>query len=237
MRHDPYQRSSPSSGVRPQSSTAALAEALSVPGMRLEYGPHRLEWMPDGLRDLDAAGRWLLELEARDAPDVVHLDSYALAAVPFARACVVVAHSCLSTWWRAVKREDPPADLRPYREAVCAGLEAASAVVAPSRAMRDALVDAYALDGRPMMVIHNGSELPIESAHHKDPFVFSAGRFWDDAKNLALLDRAADDLMWPDHSVRVRASGRHTHLRGCRRRRVHRDGCVARAGAVPRAWQ
>jgi glycogen synthase len=33
----------------------------------------------------------------------------------------------------------------------------------------------------------------------KQPFVFSAGRIWDEAKNIALLDRIAGRLPWPIH--------------------------------------
>lgn len=167
-----------------------------------------LEWMPEPWRDVDEAGRWLLQLEAEHAPDIVHLNGYAHAALPFAAPTLVVAHSCVLSWWRAVKAEDAPPEWNCYRERVRAGLLAASMVAAPTRAM---LSEARALYGplpqppERLQVLANGRTLEIEPhLDQKEPFVFAAGRLWDEAKNIALLERAAPHLAWP---VRVAGHG------------------------------
>src|SRR5438270_955106 len=54
----------------------------------------RLEWMDHPWDEVDAAGRWLLELEEEERPDVVHLCSYAHGALPFRAPKVLTAHSC-----------------------------------------------------------------------------------------------------------------------------------------------
>jgi glycogen synthase len=47
------------------------------------------------------------------------------------------------------------------------------------------------------MVIHNGRSEASFAPAVKEPCVLSAGRLWDEAKNLAALERAAPDVPWP----------------------------------------
>lgn len=155
----------------------------------------RLEWMDDPWPDVERAGEWLLDLERRARPDVVHLNGYAHAALPWRAPCMVVAHSCVCSWWRAVHGVPAPERYDRYRAAVRAGLSAAKVVVAPSRAMLDALEQEHGSVG-PRQVIHNG--LPSESGEvSKEPFVLGAGRVWDAAKNIAALAKASGALSWP----------------------------------------
>ena len=89
---------------------------------------------------------------------------------------------------------------RRYTAAVRAGLAAAGVVVAPTAAMLAALKDEY---GAPELghVIPNGSPLAshLEQSDlpHKQPLIFTAGRIWDEAKNVASLCAIADRLPWP----------------------------------------
>src|SRR5215212_1492795 len=48
---------------------------------------------------------WMHEPEQKLAPDVVHLNGYAHGSLPFRAPVAVVAHSCVLSWWRAVKGE------------------------------------------------------------------------------------------------------------------------------------
>jgi len=52
---------------------------------------------------------------------------------------VVVAHSDVCSWWRAVRGEEAPPAWDAYRDAVAAGLAAADALVAPTRAVAEGL--------------------------------------------------------------------------------------------------
>jgi len=155
-----------------------------------------LEWMDDPWADVDAAGDWLLELDRELRPDVVHLNGYVHGTLPFSTAPVVVGHSCVPSWWAAVRREPAPASWATYRERVAAGLAAAGAVVAPTRAMLDELVRHHGVDGG--RVVPNARDRRfVRVGAAKEPLILSAGRVWDDAKNVRALVAAAPDLEWP----------------------------------------
>ena len=177
---------------------AALSEGQRrmLRGTPVHSSSLALEWMPDPWRDVAAAERWLLEVEADERPDVVHLNAYAHGAAPFPAPTLVVGHSCVLSWWRAVRGGDAPAQWRRYRSVVAAGLRGADAVVAPTHWMLHELQRLYGPLPARRAVIHNGSAAP-PAGGPKEAFVLAAGRFWDEAKNLAVLDAAADGLGHP----------------------------------------
>ena len=157
------------------------------------HADFRLEWMDDPWDDVAAAGEWLLELEERERPDVVHLNGYAHGALPWRAPCVVVAHSDVISWWRTVRGEDAPPEWDRYRSEVAAGLRGADAVVAITGAVADDVEEQYGVRAG---VIHNGSPAPVTTPR-KEQLIVGSGRLWDEAKNLRALDAAAEDLPWP----------------------------------------
>ncbi|MBV9999969.1 MAG: glycosyltransferase family 4 protein [Verrucomicrobia bacterium] len=176
---------------------AQRAEVAEVAGITLVETRYKLEWMPDPWSDVDEAGRFLQGLARAEEPDVVHLNGYAHAALPWPAPAVVVAHSCVFTWWQAVHGCRPPRDeYAEYGRRVRAGLDAAGAVVAPTRAMLAALRDAYEWMGRGA-VIPNGIESSGVTPGPKKPVIASAGRLWDAAKGISLLESVAPKLLWP----------------------------------------
>jgi glycosyltransferase involved in cell wall biosynthesis len=154
-----------------------------------------LEWEDDPWEDVDRAGAWLLELEEELEPDLVHLNGYAHGALPWRAPVVVAAHSDVVSWWWAVHAEPPPERYARYRSAVEAGLRAADAVVAPTHAVLDDLRRHYRLC-RERVVVPNGSSF-VPGEARKEPFVLGLGRFWDEAKNIAALERARTSSRWP----------------------------------------
>src|SRR4051794_34605905 len=82
-----------------RATDAQQRQAAALPNVRLVTSAWKLEWMDDPWDDVDDAGTWLLDLEVREAPDVVHLNGYAHGALPFAAPKLVVAHSCVLSWW------------------------------------------------------------------------------------------------------------------------------------------
>ena len=174
------------------------AEAAALGNVRLVESRFRLEWMDDAWDDVDRAGDWLLALAADTSADVVHLNGYAHAALPWSVPRLVVAHSCVFSWWRAVHGEAPPPEWSTYFQRVRAGLEAADLLVAPSWAMLDAIRSTYGVSV-PGRVIHNARSGGFHEGA-KEPFILSAGRLWDEAKNVAMLARVAPSLGW---AVRV----------------------------------
>lgn len=177
-------------------SPAQRAALAALENVQVYESELRLEWMDDPWRDVDAAGAWLVELAAVHGPDVIHLNGYAHGALPWSAPVLVVAHSCVLSWWRAVKGEDAPPAWDTYRRRVAAGVAGADLVVAPTRAMLDAVAGLYGRRDR-SWVVHNGRSAPAFQAAPRAPVVFSAGRLWDEAKNLAALAACAPDLPWP----------------------------------------
>jgi glycogen synthase len=182
-----------------------LAGALDAEVVLATIGPrpgshaHRdlkLEWMDDPWDDLAVAEDWLLELEAQERPDVVHLNAFAHGAAPFRAPKLVAGHSCVLSWWQAVKGGPAPADWDAYGELVRTGIRAADAVIAPTASMLRELARLYGPLPGGSRVVHNGSAAPA-AAGPKQRFVLAAGRFWDEAKNLATLDAAARGLDAP----------------------------------------
>ncbi len=180
-------------GARP--SPPQREAVAQLPNARLWESEWKLEWMGSPWDDVARAGEWLLLLEADLRPDVVHLNGFAHGALPFRAPKIVVAHSCVLSWWRAVKGEEAPPEWNQYRAAVAAGLEAANRVVSPTQALLHELRHIYGAFGA-AQVIPNGAALSPEGAA-KEPFVLAAGRLWDEAKNIALLDAVAPQLCWP----------------------------------------
>jgi len=184
----------------PAPSAAQRAEAAAIPGLALHHADYKLEWMDAPWADVDRAGRWLLALEREIQPGLIHLNGFAHASLPFTAPKIVIAHSCVLSWWSAVYGEPAPSEWSEYRSRVAAGLHAADLVIAPSRAMLAAIAEHY---GRPTRahVIPNGREPSQFRPAAKEPMVFTAGRLWDSAKNLKILEQIAPSLDWPVYAA------------------------------------
>lgn len=172
------------------------AAAAAIPGLSLEESGWKLEWMPDCGDQVARSGAWLLELERALKPDLVHVNGYAHAALPFRAPVLCVAHSCVASWFAAVRHDAPPDMFEAYEEGVRAGLLAARAIAAPTRAMAAALAMHYGV-ARDVEVIPNGLDPEGFAPGAKELMILSAGRVWDEAKNIALLDRVAPRLGAP----------------------------------------
>lgn len=186
----------------------------------------KLEWQDDPWDDVRNAGEWLLELEAHEKPDLVHLNGYAHGQLPFRAPKLVVAHSDVLSWWRAVKGERAPASWDRYRDEVARGLRGASLVVAPSAWMLGALDVQYRFD-TPSRVIHNGRSFVPKISQVRNS-VFAAGRLWDEAKNLAAVVAAAPSIDW---TVRIAGDGGAGAPNVEHLGRLDRDGMASAYGA------
>ncbi|MBX6424937.1 MAG: glycosyltransferase family 4 protein [Variibacter sp.] len=166
------------------------------PGVRLVVTDFALEWMDPAGVDFARARAGLARLEAQVRPDIVHLNSYREAAAEWRAPVLVVAHSCVWTWWRACRGGEPDEDRwRTYRANVRRGLCAADLWAAPSACFRDSMAATY----RPAtagLVVHNGVA-PVRARRPKEPFILAAGRLWDEAKNAQALASVAASLPWP----------------------------------------
>jgi glycogen(starch) synthase len=172
------------------------AEIAELPNVEVFESRYKLVWMDAPWEDLDAAGGWLLNLAHRWQPDLIHLNDYPHGDLPWPAPVLMVGHSCVLSWWQAVRREPAPPAWDRYRETVARGLAAAGRVVAPSAAMLTALQRYYG-PLPPAEVIYNGRRLPMPAAPPKESFILAAGRVWDEGKNIDALVRAAVGLPWP----------------------------------------
>ncbi|MDB5947622.1 MAG: a-glycosyltransferase, Glycosyltransferase Family 4-like protein [Ramlibacter sp.] len=177
-------------------------QLAGIASLTLFESDFRLEWMQQSAQDVARAGRWLLALEREYRPDLVHLNQFSFGALPFVAPTLVVAHSCVLSWWRAVHGQAAPKVWARYRAGVTQGLAGAGLVAAPTRAMLDSLAQNYGCS-RGGLVLGNGRSPAQYRPACKQPVVLAAGRFWDAAKNLEALQVAARALSWP---IRVAGS-------------------------------
>ncbi|HEY1606847.1 MAG TPA: glycosyltransferase family 4 protein [Allosphingosinicella sp.] len=133
--------------------------------------------------------------------DLVQLDNAALAAEAAFDVPVVVAHrNCLVTWWRAVNGTGLPEEFAWRSRLVARGLAAADRVVTPTAAFAEMVQHCYRLADRPFAVHDGRAPLAAPSAALHD-FVFTAGRLWDEGKNLGTIDAAAGAIAVPVHAA------------------------------------
>ncbi|HET6907357.1 MAG TPA: glycosyltransferase family 4 protein [Rhodanobacteraceae bacterium] len=182
-------------------------EAANIPGLDLRVSRYKLLWMDDPWRDVDEAGEWLLGLAHDVQPDIVHLNDLGHGDLDWPAPVLTVGHSCVLSWWRAVHGERAPEpQWKRYRERVTAGLHASSLVVAPTQAMMSSLQCFYG-PLRNTQVIPNGrspsptgadqaAHIPVRTPDKKH-IIFSAGRVWDEGKNIASLATIAARVPWP----------------------------------------
>ena len=150
---------------------------------------YRLEWMQNCEQDIAESREFLSNLALQLRPDILHLNQYCYGNLECDTPRIVVAHSDVLNWWRAV-HQDLPIDnpwLSWYQDTVCAGLRAADVVVAPSEWMMQSLSSYYS---QPEMrrVIYNGRNCAIFRVEaQKNLCVLTVGRIWDEAKQASLL--------------------------------------------------
>ena len=231
-------------GPAPSADGRIEAEAA---GLHLRHLGGELDWTAASEPEVAASAAHLSALASELRPHLLHLNSPALAAFrPFPVPVLAACHSCVATWWSAVKGEAPlPPDLVWRARLTARGYAAADTLIAPSRAFAEATRDAYDLPVVPEIVL-NGRSLPPpfrdtslnplrgqlspgESIH--DVAVFTAGRLWDEGKDVMTLDRAIGRTGLPALAAgppagpngqgvtlqHVRAPGRlrHSDIEGC----------------------
>lgn len=185
----------------PNPSRAQRESATRIPGLRLHCAELKLEWMNDPWGDVERAGGWLQELAQREGANLIHLNGYTHAALPWRQPVIVVAHSCVCSWWQAVHGEAPPGEWDVYRSKVAAGVRAANHIVAPTFAFLEEF-RRWFQPASPTSVIYNARSQALfscEARRGRDSLVLASGRLWDEAKNMRMLDAAARDLTWPTY--------------------------------------
>lgn len=172
-------------------------EAISKTGnIKLFESSYKLEWMEDPWKDVEESGKWLLDLEKTLEPDIIHLNDFSHGALPFQAPKLVVGHSCVYSWYYAVKHHAPHEAWYKYKEKVTRGIKGADLVTAPTNAMLSLLRHHYGSFRSPG-AIYNARRADDFLPGLKEDIVLSAGRLWDEAKNVSMLAWVAPRLKWP----------------------------------------
>ncbi len=177
----------------PAPSEAQKHEARAIPGLALMNTELPLDWLSESEAEIEQAAAGLSRIARETGAHLVQLNGPALAGMAsFSVPLIAVHHSCLATWWAAVKRKPLRQDWRWRAELVRRHLAAAHRVVVPSAAFAEAVVATYGLRHRPL-VIHNGrsSSATPARAEGQEEALLTAGRLWDEGKAIETLDRAA----------------------------------------------
>lgn len=157
----------------------------------LDYRPtiFKLEWMQDSGADLAASVEYLQTVIRESRPHILHFNQFYYGALECDLPRIVVAHSDVMSWTVEVQGQEPPDSpwMLRYRSVVKRGLEAATAVVAPSRWMLRQL-SRYCTKRPIGKVIYNGRTPELFNPNlTKADLIVTIGRQWDQGKNAALL--------------------------------------------------
>ena len=170
-----------------------IAEMSHVTLYKSDY---KLEWMEEPWEDVEQAQKWINSIYQTVHPDLVHLNNYAQIQEDWTCPTLTVFHSCVQTWWQAVKGTAAPATWNTYTDIVKHSLAASDVVVTPTKAILKKAKDTHQFSSR-TAVINNGREIAPFEEKEKQKIILCIGRIWDEAKNLELLSGIATELSWP----------------------------------------
>jgi len=180
-------------------------ELKDVSNIVLYESNYKLEWMQDAKEDVQRAREWIRAVYNEVQPDILHFNNFGQIAGAWACPVVTVYHSCVQTWWQAVKGERPPQEWDWYTDTLREAINASDVIVAPSAGI---LNQAEMVFGKfaSSVVIYNGRDVEPTNFKNKEPFILTAGRIWDEGKNIYSLCNIANKLPWP---VNVAGNNKH----------------------------
>lgn len=185
----------------PAPSPAQRAAAAGLSGVALVETGRTLDWMEDDPEGLAETARTVAALARAVQADLVHLNSPILAADALFDATVVGAcHSCLATWWDAVRGDGLPPSFRWRTERLGRGYRRCARLLAPSRSFAEATARRHGV--HPDVVFNGRAGRASSRPKAEKPVALTSGRLWDEGKGFAALDRAAGLSRVP-----VRAAG------------------------------
>ncbi len=151
-----------------------------------------LDWLAQAEGELAHIPARLADIADRYEVDLIHLNAPTQAAgLETARPVVVMSHSCVPTWFQAVRKTAPPEGWQWHTGLNRRGISRADVVLAPSRSHADLMVATYGAI-RNLRVVHNATGAAPNIAHRGPrEGVIAVGRWWDEAKNGAVLDAVA----------------------------------------------
>ncbi|HZW15544.1 MAG TPA: glycosyltransferase family 4 protein [Brevundimonas sp.] len=176
-------------GPAPRPGQRRAAERIA--GLTVVEAGLPLDWTAERPEEITEAARGVAALAAARGADLVHLNTPALAAeVRFSVPVVGACHSCLASWWSAVRGDAPMPEAFRWRTGLLArGYAGCDRLIAPSYAFMQTTAALY---GVVPQMVHNGrASLAGTPRTDRRRLVLTSGRLWDEGKNVRTLDRAA----------------------------------------------
>ncbi len=207
----------------PPPSAALLSEASSIP---VTITGLKLDWLASTPDELHRAAILIEELALACRATTLHLHSPAYAEPACRLPQIAVVHSCVASWWRALRTAPMPADFVWRKNLLRQGMNAAQAIVAPSAAFAAEIELIYDIVPE---VVHNGIPNPAAVSADRELDVLAAGRAWDEAKGFEILDMAAQKIPAP---VRIAGPLSGPQNQSFRPRHLQVLGMLDRAGML-----
>ena len=124
---------------------------------------HSPEWLAEGPEAVARGSAALADLARDIEADLLHLNHPALGAgATFECPTLAVCHSCIATWWSAVRGTPLPPGFAWQADLVGAGYRSATALAAPSHAFAMTTQRTYGLKEAPELVF-NGRTAPPDA--------------------------------------------------------------------------
>jgi glycosyltransferase involved in cell wall biosynthesis len=201
----------------PSVSEAQKWAASEIGGLRWLHHNSKLEWMHEPWADIQRAGHWLKDVAGHWQPDLIHLNTLCHGSLNWNVPTVITHHSSVTSWWRAVKRVPLPADWRRYQCEVQRSLGSATIISAPSNTSLAEIASDYHVDIVDARAVYNGLKADAFQTAEKEECILSAGRLWDEGKNVHALAELAPRLPWPVYLAgdSQTSDGRTVTLTGC----------------------
>lgn len=160
------------------------------------FAEYKQEWMDNPWDDIRDAGQWLLKVYRFVQPDLVHLNSFTFAALPWDVPVITMVHSCELTRWKALHKSAPPKKWERYRQQAQNGLQASDVVVAPSYMMLSNAERLYGPFKRSRVIPYGRNSYDFRTSV-KEKYIFSEGNILDDSKNIRIILDVAPHINYP----------------------------------------
>src|SRR3546814_653589 len=185
----------------PSPDVAQRQDVAAIDGCTLMITDLPLDWTANGDEAVAQAGQTIAELADECDANIIHLNSPALAAdVRFNQPVIGACHSCLASWWRTMRNGPLPPEFERHEALLRRGYARCSALLAPSRSFAELTAEIYGIAAP--TVVYNGWKAPPASGIERQPnMIFTAGRLWDEAKGMAVMAGAAEQ-MWLSSEAR-----------------------------------
>ena len=173
-----------------QQAWAAAQESRWGSRFRFDASDAPLEWMQDNGRAFRDAEPLLRRVAEEFGPDLLLSSQFCFGALDCYVPRIVIAHSDVLSWADACRPEGLADSiwLQTYRTVVSRGLLQADAVVAPTAWMVHALRKHFAVPETCVVIANGRSIRPAARVQSRKLQAITAGRLWDEAKNLRILE-------------------------------------------------